>query len=65
MTGHEERVALLQQFFEDLEKEDLENGLERDHHERVEYVQQLFADLEKEDLEREHKERVVDDLNSK
>ena len=53
LTG-DEKAALIQQFFDEIEKEDLENGSERDHHERVEYVLQLVADIEKEDLEREH-----------
>ena len=72
LTG-DEGAALIQQFFDKLEKEALENGLERDHHERVAYVHQLFADLEKEQqlfdelekedlengLERDHHERVA------
>jgi hypothetical protein len=60
----DEKAALIQQFFDEMERKDLEDGLERDHHERVEYALQLFADIEREDLEREHQERVVDELNS-
>ena len=50
----DEKAALIQQFFDEMERKDLEDGLERDHHERVEYALQLFADIEREDLEREH-----------
>jgi hypothetical protein len=41
----DERTALIHQFFDEMDRKDLEDGLERNHHERVEYALQELNNM--------------------